>query len=136
MIEFNLQRVDFSDNVKVDCKISYEKGQSITNLQYSDHEFGSLTFAGSDLFSALEQIRKYLEDKGFLLLCAGAMPNTYPSRMSRQMSNGRKAYVHTFGMKPDKSNIIDIFKPANLEEVSNLKDQEKFMKEWHDYFKE
>ena len=64
------------------------------------------------------------------------MPNAYPSRMSRQMSNGRKAYVHKINEKPDKKDIIDIFQPVGLEEIGTLKEQEKFMNIWNNSFDE
>lgn len=130
-IEFNLQRVSFSGDVMAPCIISYEKGSLNTSIHYVDQEFGKLIFNGEDLFSALEGVRRYLEDKGFLLLCAGSMPNTYPSRMSRQMSNGRKAYVHILGNKPNKSDIIDIFQPVGFEKVGTILEQNEFMNNWY-----
>ena len=134
MLKFNLQRISFTGNIKVECNLSYENIEPIVEIQYFDHKFGSLKFSGDDLFSALENVRVYLEEKKFLLLCAGSMPNTYPSRMSRQMSNGRKAYKHTYGKTPDKSDIIDIFQPARFEEVGTIDDQKKIISKWHQYF--
>lgn len=134
-MEFNLTRESFSRDRSVKCILSYDDVRSDNAcILYFDSEYGKSTFIAADLFSALEKVRSYWEDKGFLILCAGSKPNTYPSRMSRQMSNGRKAYVHTFGIKPDKDDIIDIFEPIKFEEASTLRDQEKFMAEWYSSF--
>lgn len=133
-LEFKLQRVNFSGDVASSCVISYDQDALSTNLEYIDQDFGKLNFDGDDLFSALVKARKYLEDKGFLLLCAGSMPSAYPSGMSRQMSNGRKAYVHKLHSKPDRSSVVDIFQPVSFDEVGTIQQQNEFMSKWNSSF--
>ncbi len=65
---------------------------------------------GTDLFECLTMLRsKYLEKKECFILCNGSRMDVYPSRMSRQMSGGKKAYVIRLGKQARRSDLIDIF---------------------------
>lgn len=85
-------------------------------------------FVGEDLFDALKEMRKWFETKECLLLCAGARRDVYPSGMARSMGSARKAYVHEMG-KPT-SHLVDIFEPAEADQIGTVDEQEKFRREW------
>ncbi len=56
---------------------------------------------GSDVFSALESVRRALEASGWLLAVEGARRDAVVSRMSRQMSAGTQVYRVRSGLPAD-----------------------------------
>jgi len=88
------------------------------------------TFHGKDLFDCLIRLRLYLEKNNYLLLCNGARVDVYPSGMSRDMSNGRLAYITTLGESTTKNNIIDIFDETNQTNVGTVEQQKEFRTQW------
>ena len=130
-IEFNLKKINLSKKGKEQgCLISYEKGTEPCVLTYTDIEFCEKNFEGVDLFDALNNLRLFLESEGWLLICTGSRIDAYPSGMSRQMSNGRKAYLHEMNVKPEKKSVVDIFTNAPLEKIGTINEQNKYMEEW------
>lgn len=135
LLKFKLIKISLSDNRSSECVLSYTKGAEPVNIKYTDTQFGEMFFPGKDLFDALKNTRYFLEKAGYLLLCAGSMPNVYPSRMSRQMSNGRKAYIHKQNESPRKNDVVDIFAAAEQSRVGTIEEQAQFMYKWHESFK-
>lgn len=88
------------------------------------------TFHGKDLFDSLIQLRLYLEKNNYLLLCNGARVDVYPSGMSRDMSNGRLAYITKLGESTTKDSIVDIFDEANQINVGTVEQQKGFHARW------
>jgi hypothetical protein len=86
-------------------------------------------FSGRDLFDALNELRKILENKGFQLLCAGARRDVFPSGMSRDMSGGRKAYINRLGHPARQTDLVDIFEYADAE-LGSVSQQAEFHKQW------
>jgi hypothetical protein len=77
----------------------------------------SYSAAGYDLFDALTTLRRSLESDGWLICCAGASRDVYPSGMSRQMSGGRAAYRHVTGRQPGQADLVDILDAVDPVEV-------------------
>lgn len=75
-------------------------------LSWGDVELAS---DGNDSFECLTNLRLELESKSWQICCAGARIDVYPSGMSRQMSAGRKAYVHSPDPSAGGNYLIDIF---------------------------
>jgi len=67
---------------------------------------------GSDLFEALVEARRGLEQDGLLLACNGCRRDVYPSAMQRQAAHGRRAYVLTMPRTTTKPPTVDIFEPV------------------------
>jgi hypothetical protein len=83
-----------------------------------------------DLFISLIEIRKVLEGRGLFILCLGSAINVYPSRMSRQMSKGLKAYKLKLGEPASPNDLVDIFDPAIEEEVGSISEQKDYFDKW------
>lgn len=132
---FYLKRASINKALETECVIKCDIIEDGVILHISDPELGEEDFSGIDFFEALQKVRCFLEGKGFLLLCAGSKPNVYPSSMLRSRTNGRKAFLHAYRKKPNMNDIVDIFEPAKKDEVGTLYEQEKFMKDLHNYFK-
>ncbi len=62
-------------------------------LEYQGPDGIARICEGHDLFQALVQVRQEFEQEGYRLLCVGSRRDVTPSRMSRSMSGGRKAYI-------------------------------------------
>ncbi|MCX2679360.1 hypothetical protein OOZ15_05340 [Galbibacter sp. EGI 63066] len=92
------------------------------------------TFSGDDFFASFCKLRNWVYKKGQLFpMCKGALINVYPSRMSRQMSNGMKAYYLTLGKQAEMNDIVDIFEPIREDEIIKLstsEQQTEYFKKW------
>ncbi|WP_155945649.1 hypothetical protein [Micromonospora sp. CNB394] len=80
-------------------------------------------FRGVDLFDCLLSLRGALEERGLLLCCQGARRTVGPSGMTRQMSNGRLAYVLRLGVRASDDDLVDIFAPADCADVASIAEQ-------------
>ena len=85
---------------------------------------------GAELFSALVDIRRKLDSRRILLLCAGARLDVYPSRMSRQARYGRNAYALTLGQPATRENMTDIFASALVAQIATPEAQLGFYESW------
>lgn len=86
--------------------------------------------ASGDLFSSLAHIRSDLEKDNQFILCNASKRNVAPSRMSRQMGNGRKAYKLCKGKQALLDDLVDIFSPIDSDEVSTVGEQKLFYQQW------
>jgi hypothetical protein len=91
---------------------------------------GTLQFEGVDAFEAMFEIRRFLEAKGFILLCGGARFDAFPSGMCRQMSSGLRAYVHELGVHGRRNGFVGIFDDAPKDRVGTIAQQAEFMHRW------
>jgi hypothetical protein len=82
-----------------------------------------------DIFECLIAIRRQLEPMNWVLCCAGARADVWPSGMSRDMSGGRRAYVHVAGRRPSFEDLVDIFDPADCGDVVSVDAQKLSIKE-------
>jgi len=91
-------------------------------------------FQGNDFFVALCEMRKWLKDwKDFYPLCKGTLVNVFPSRMSRQMSKGLKAYYLVIGKQAKEENLVNIFDAVDSKQtnmLSTVTEQEEFYRKW------
>lgn len=106
------------------------RAQQPALLTLSDARFGTLQFEGADIFDAMLRIRRRLEAEGLLLLCNGARIDAYPSGMSRQMSSGRKLYVHELGVPGRPSTVVDIFDESPRDRIGTITQQDEYMRRW------
>jgi len=79
--------------------------------------------AGGDYFESLIKIRENLEARDWKILCNGARVDVYPSRMSRQMSMGLKAYTLKLGVQASLRDLVDILDEAELEKIGTIVEQ-------------
>ena len=86
--------------------VEYEDAGSMWKLKLSYPLSPAIEVSGEDVFDCLIEARRILEGKRIQMLCNAARKDVYPSRMSRQMSGGTKAYVMKLG------------KPAMREDLS------------------
>lgn len=108
---------------------------SFTSTQAESLYAEPLAFTDDDLFECLVALRKALEAKNWKLLCNGSRPDVYPSRMSRQMGGGRRAYVHKIGEQAKRQDTVDIFDYAAPEVVKNIDEQVLFRQTWFNSLK-
>jgi hypothetical protein len=92
---------------------------------------------GADLFECLSKLRAdYLEIQQQQILCNGARIDVYPSRMSRQMSGGCKAYIMTMGRQARMSDMVDIFEDSEERSKNGtVNEQNEFFRNWKDSLK-
>jgi hypothetical protein len=86
----------------------------------------------TDLFNALQEMRKDLESAGCQLLCAGARPDVTPSGMSRSMGGGRKAYIVHLGSPASRTEMVDIFDYAEPAVVGTVQQQRDYIRAWYE----
>lgn len=85
---------------------------------------------GKDYFECLIQLRSIFNHKDSEILCNGCRYDVYPSRMSRQMSKGLKAYVLTLGKQAKQNDIVDIFGKAEREKIGTVQQQREYYTNW------
>jgi hypothetical protein len=78
-------------------------------------------------FTALQELRVQLLEKGIEICCYGAKKNVYPSPM---MMNSSKAYLLTMGKQAQTEDIVEIFEPCELDETATVEDQNVFYQKW------
>lgn len=111
------------------CELEYERGEQAV-VELKTRRFGTIVARNGDAFEALCKIRLELEKVGFLLLCNGARRDAYPSRLSRQMSGGRKVYLHRPSVQGRRDDLVDIFDPASLDQVASVAEQRATFEAW------
>ena len=99
-------------------KISWSQG----NLNGEVH--------AEDYFAGLIQVREIFSKKNIVVLCNGARYDVYPSRMSRQMSKGIKAYALTLGRQTSQADLVDIFGLADLNKIGTPQQQKDYYEKW------
>lgn len=85
---------------------------------------------GNDLFESLINLRQQLHSKDILLLCNGSRRNIFPSPMLRQSGGGKKAYLLRLGVPARREDIVNIFDPAEINDVDTIENQKKFYDQW------
>ncbi len=76
---------------------------------------GAITGSGSDAFGALTQVRRRLEELGWLVAVEGARPDRWPSGMARDMGDGLRVYVLD-GFLPEQ--VVPTLAPTDPESVT------------------
>ena len=87
---------------------------------------------GDDYFDCLLEIRESFEKTNMKILCNGARYDVYPSRMSRQMGKGIKAYVMIKGKQAMEDSLVDIFESADLVKIGTVQQQRDYYNAWLD----
>jgi hypothetical protein len=112
----------------VECSLSYEINDHGVELRVESEVTGPIRVSGSDLFDALDAVRRSLESEAFLLCCNGARLDAYPSAMSRDMGKGLKVYISQVG-KPG-GELVDTLDAAPFERIATVDDQKAWHREW------
>lgn len=84
----------------------------------------------SDYFNCLLKVRETLEKYNLKIVCNGARYDVYPSRMSRQMGKGIKAYVLTKGLQASEKDLVDIFEEENPAKTGTIEQQKNYYNNW------
>ena len=120
-----INKADQAEEILVNLKI-----QDSTCLLYCNSKFGDSVFEASDFFECLKKLRRLLEKYGYLICCYGARPDVYPSRMSRQMSKGRIAYLMKIGEPATRNHLVNIFQSVSADKIDTIESQEAFYEKW------
>jgi hypothetical protein len=129
--KFDIQLVKISEhpNEFSSCVISLDDKERGT-IFFQHHTLGDHSFKDWDTFGAFCQMRLFLEKQGWQILCNGARVDAYPSRMSRDMCGGTRLHILKMGQKAQRSDLVRIFDPAELENVGTVEEQRRYYQEW------
>lgn len=111
---------DATENVEVYLSVASEHPAALLVQVGRDEE---REFPGVDLFDCLLSLREHLESRGLLLCCQGARRDVSPSGMTRQMSNGRLAYIIRPNARVSDDDLVDIFEPADCRDAVSVAQQ-------------
>jgi len=89
-----------------------------------------ITTSGPEFWSALRDLRLYLEADNMLLICYGASRNVHPSGMSRDMGAGDKAYKVTLGQLSRMIDLVYIFDTGPDVSPVTVQEQDAFYEQW------
>lgn len=129
MNEANELVVLFKDGSLRKCYVKVSVSEPWT-VSLSQSDLGEIHYESDDLFKALFLLRAALEEQGHKLLCNGSRKNVVVSRMSREMSGGRKAYLVTLGKQARRDHLVDIFDCIDSSLVGTVGQQTEFYSEW------
>ena len=129
MSETRCVKVQLADKNISECTIE-TSDEPPWKLTFSGIHTGQSEFKADDLFEAMIGLRKELEARGCLLLCAGARADAFPSGMARDMSGGRKVYITRLGVQAARSDLVDIFDYAEPESIGTVEQQREFHQAW------
>lgn len=123
-----------SDGAELACRISWEPLPSHGSYRMTAAMAGypPVEVEAGDLFEALRQIRRALEDSDIVLCCAGARRDVWASGMQRDMGGGKHAYILQQPRGSERPPSVNIFDPAPREAVASVAEQEAFMRVWLD----
>ncbi|MEG3628475.1 hypothetical protein [Streptomyces poriticola] len=80
---------------------------------------------GADLFLALQEVRRQIEQQGVLLCCNGARANARPSPLA-SASGGGMVYLLPSARNPGPEDLVPLLSPAPARHVSPVAEQEAF----------
>lgn len=86
--------------------------------------------SGDDLFDAFCEVRSKLQSIGLIPFCYGASLDVYPSRMSREMAGGGRAYRLTLGKPASRDDLVDIFDSGPDVMPASVENQREFFNDW------
>lgn len=115
--------VKLSNNEIIKMKLRVRGSETIIFIDDTEYK-------ASNFFQSLLLVRKDFEKKGLSLLCIGSRYDVYPSRMTIQMSNGKKAYQLRLGKQTKNDDIVNIFDSAPLEKIGTIEQQRNFYQQW------
>lgn len=106
-----------SNKLLFEAQITINQQDNIFRLDLLSDEIRLTNIEGYDFFDCLNKVRQVIEPNGFLILCQGTVINVYPSRMSRDMSDGLKAYSFQIGKK---LHLIKLLRSSTLHQFRLL----------------
>lgn len=112
------------------CEIEWASGVVPVEMVVRSPFLGLVKIESQDLFDAMVQLRKKLEQSGRRLLCSGARKDAYPSRMILEMGGGRKVYLLRHGKPAAKDDLVDVFDAAEYLQVGTVEEQRLGYEEW------
>ncbi|HBF34030.1 TPA: hypothetical protein DDW35_05655 [Candidatus Sumerlaeota bacterium] len=130
MIQIKAVKQQEQNNLEI-FTVEVVRGTQPALIILSNAQFEPLQFEGIDIFAAVQGVRRFLEAKGLLLTCNASRIDAYPSGMSRQMSAGRKLYVHELGVPGRPKTIVDIFDEAPIDKIGTIAEQDEYMQKWY-----
>lgn len=107
--------------------LTYDSAKCGVHASYKGEQ---LKFESSDYFECLILLRKHFESQGVRIKCNGSRYDVYPSRMSREMSHGIKAYTMTLGKQASRNSMVNIFDEADLNQIVSVEEQKKNYDDW------
>ncbi|MEZ5986139.1 MAG: hypothetical protein R3B94_09325 [Hyphomonas sp.] len=81
-------------------------------------------------FFALQNVRKQLDAHNIAIACTGSCLNVYPSPMTARMDNGEMAYRLPLERPAQKPDLVNIFEPCKIDEISSVSEQDNFYVHW------
>jgi len=131
--KINLVNKDASKLLEASINFTINK-DNFCELYISIDNTINKVFLGSDYFVSLNKLRDWVYEWEYLYpMCKGSLINVYPSRMSRQMSKGIKAYNLTLGKQTKENDLIDIFDSVDISQTDNLstvQEQKEYYINW------
>jgi hypothetical protein len=89
-----------------------------------------LEVVASDLFLALQLLRRQLEPSGWQVAVQGSCRNAWASGMQRDIAGARRVYICQLGREVIPREAVDIFGPADLDDLATVDQQLAFHEEW------
>lgn len=115
-----------------ECTVSFSDADGRVLRLQSDGE-PEICVRGESLFRCLLQVRRRLEQRGWLMLCGGARLDVMETGLINQMSDGLRVWIlgpvgDAKQWRPHMS--IGILDPSSREAVGTAEEQRRYQNEW------
>jgi hypothetical protein len=91
---------------------------------------GAISVVASDLFLALQLVRRQLESSDWKVAVQGSRRSAWASGMQRDMNGGTRVYICELGQEVVPREAVDIFGPADSDDLATVDGQLSFHEEW------
>jgi hypothetical protein len=86
--------------------------------------------SGPDQFEALVDLRRGLDETGWLIAVHGARRDTFPSGMARDMGQGMQVYVLVPGASAETTDLVDTLASAEAGDLGTVDEQWRHWENW------
>lgn len=109
----------------IPCKVTLSKNEKYSLDFFSNH-FAPYCCTGVDYLDCFNQLRKFIESQGFILLVNGTVKNTWASGGLRDSSQGELTYLLDENLNKTVLNIFEFCDRNNV----TYEEQIKYYKNW------
>ncbi len=124
----HLINISFASDV-ISCELTHFINSDKISLEFH-FENNIIHATADDTWDCLRNLQNESIKFNINLLCAGLTENIHPSRMSRQMGDGSKAYILKLGFPATKNDLISIFEIVDKSQIVSKEKQDIFYKKW------
>lgn len=118
-----------------ECVVSFDRtiahpGQRLCEMTFQHHTIEAKTVNSVDIFGCLFNLREFLEEQGWNIVCYGSRIDSYAFGLARNMGGGARVYQLEMGIEPTRDNLTWILEKTDVRSVGTIREQLEYYKKW------